>query len=80
MTAYDCMLKLLLVGESGVGKACMLIRFADKLFEEDFLSTIGVNFKGEEINMDGKRIKLQIWDRAGQERFRNITSSYYWNC
>jgi small GTP-binding protein len=80
MTGYDYMFKLLIVGESGVGKTCMLLRFADNLFEEDFLSTIGVDFKVKEINMDGKRVKLQIWDSAGQERFRNITSSYYRNC
>jgi small GTP-binding protein len=80
MASYDYMFKLLIVGESGVGKTCMLLRFADNLFEEDFLSTIGVDFKVKEINLDGKRVKLQIWDSAGQERFRNITSSYYRNC
>lgn len=80
MASHDYMFKLLIVGESGVGKTCMLLRFADNLFEEDFLSTIGVDFKIKEINTDGKRVKLQIWDSAGQERFRNITSSYYRNC
>jgi small GTP-binding protein len=80
MSTYDFMFKLLIVGESGVGKTCMLLRFADNLFEEDFLSTIGVDFKVKEIVVDSKRVKLQIWDSAGQERFRNITSSYYRNC
>jgi small GTP-binding protein len=80
MSSHDFMFKLLIVGESGVGKTCLLLRFADNLFEDDFLSTIGVDFKVKEIVSDGKRIKLQIWDSAGQERFRNITSSYYRNC
>jgi small GTP-binding protein len=77
---YDYMFKLLIVGESGAGKTCMLLRFADDMFEEDFVSTIGVDFKVKEIMLNGKRVKLQIWDSAGQERFRNITSSYYRGC
>jgi small GTP-binding protein len=80
MSSYDYMFKLLIVGESGVGKTCMLLRFADNVFEADCLSTIGVDFKVKQIELDGKRVKLQIWDSAGQERFRNITSSYYRNC
>ncbi|EAY23387.1 hypothetical protein TVAG_070500 [Trichomonas vaginalis G3] len=80
MSAHDHLFKLLIVGESGVGKTCMLLRFADNSFEENFLSTIGVDFKVREIDVDGKRVKLQIWDSAGQERFRNITTSYYRNC
>lgn len=78
--SHDFLFKLLIVGESGVGKTCMLLRFADDKFEETFLSTIGVDFKVKEIDCEGKKIKLQIWDSAGQERFRNITSSYYRNC
>jgi small GTP-binding protein len=74
------MFKLLIVGESGVGKTCMLLRFADNLFEDNFLSTIGVDFKVKEITVGDQKVKLQIWDSAGQERFRNITSSYYRNC
>lgn len=80
MTTHDYMFKLLVVGESGVGKTCMLLRFADDKFEENFLSTIGVDFKVKEIIVDDKKVKLQIWDSAGQERFRNITASYYRNC
>jgi small GTP-binding protein len=79
-SAFDVMFKLLIVGESGAGKTCMLLRFADDGFEPDFVSTIGVDFKVKEIVLDGKRVKLQIWDSAGQERFRNITSSYYRGC
>jgi len=78
--SHDFLFKLLIVGESGVGKTCMLLQFADKRFEETFLSTIGVDFKVREIDVEGKKVKLQIWDSAGQERFRNITSSYYRNC
>ena len=76
----DFMFKLLVVGESGVGKTCMLLRFADNSFEENFLSTIGVDFKVKQIVVDEKKVKLQIWDSAGQERFKNITASYYRNC
>jgi small GTP-binding protein len=78
--SYDFMFKLLIVGESGVGKTCILLRFADNSFEETFLSTIGVDFKVKEILVENKKVKLQIWDSAGQERFRNITMSYYRNC
>ena len=77
---HDFMFKLLIVGESGVGKTCVLLRFTENQFEETFLSTIGVDFKVKEITCEDKKVKLQIWDSAGQERFRNITSSYYRNC
>ena len=74
---YDYMLKMLLVGDTSVGKSCILLRLADDEFVNDYISTIGVDFKIKTIR-DGKEvIKLQIWDTAGQERFRNITSSYY---
>ena len=74
---YDFLFKLLLIGDSGVGKSCLLLRFADDTYTESYISTIGVDFKIRTINLDGKTIKLQIWDTAGQERFRTITSSYY---
>ncbi|KAL1266588.1 hypothetical protein QQF64_002263 [Cirrhinus molitorella] len=74
---YDYLFKLLLIGDSGVGKSCILLRFADDTYTESFISTIGVDFKIRTIELDGKTIKLQIWDTAGQERFRTITSSYY---
>merc|ERR1711898_6342 len=74
---YDYLFKLLLIGDSGVGKSCLLLRFADDTYSESYISTIGVDFKIRTIEHDGKRIKLQIWDTAGQERFRTITSSYY---
>ncbi|EDR10986.1 uncharacterized protein LACBIDRAFT_183731 [Laccaria bicolor S238N-H82] len=74
---YDFLFKLLLIGDSGVGKSCLLLRFADDTYTESYISTIGVDFKIRTIELEGKTVKLQIWDTAGQERFRTITSSYY---
>ncbi|VDM43845.1 unnamed protein product [Toxocara canis] len=68
---------LLLIGDSGVGKTCVLFRFSDDSFNSSFISTIGIDFKIRTIEVDGKKIKLQIWDTAGQERFRTITTAYY---
>ena len=76
-TVADAEFKLLLIGDSGAGKSCLLLRFADDTYTESYISTIGVDFKSRTIEVDGKTIKLQIWDTAGQERFRTITSSYY---
>eukprot|EP01133_Synstelium_polycarpum_P010862 gene10862-12655_t len=75
--SFHYLFKLLLIGDSGVGKSCLLLRFADDTYSESFISTIGVDFKIRTIELNGKTIKLQIWDTAGQERFRTITSSYY---
>ncbi|KAF9792929.1 P-loop containing nucleoside triphosphate hydrolase protein [Thelephora terrestris] len=74
---YDFLFKILLIGDSGVGKSCLLLRFAEDSYTESYLSTIGVDFKIRTIDLDGKTIKLQIWDTAGQERFRTITAAYY---
>lgn len=75
---FDYLFKLLLIGDSGVGKSCLLLRFADNTYNSDYISTIGVDFKIKTIKLDNDKIvKLQIWDTAGQERFRTITSSYY---
>ena len=74
---YDYLFKIVLIGDSSVGKSCILLRFADDTFNESFISTIGVDFKIKTIHLDDKIIKLQIWDTAGQDRFRAITSSYY---
>ncbi|KAL3229823.1 GTP-binding protein YPT1 [Nakaseomyces bracarensis] len=74
---YDYLFKLLLIGNSGVGKSCLLLRFSDDTYTNDYISTIGVDFKIKTVELDGKTVKLQIWDTAGQERFRTITSSYY---
>ncbi|KAG0380737.1 GTP-binding protein [Mortierella sp. AD032] len=75
--SYDYLIKLLLIGDSGVGKSCLLLRFSDDSFTPSFITTIGIDFKIRTIELDGKRIKLQIWDTAGQERFRTITTVYY---
>ena len=74
---YDHLFKILIIGESGVGKTCLLQRFCENSFDSNFISTIGVDFKKKMMNVEDKKVKLQIWDTAGQERFRNITSSYY---
>ncbi|KAF8139768.1 rab-type small GTP-binding protein [Boletus edulis] len=74
---YDFLVKLLLIGDSGVGKSCLLLRFCDDAWTPSFITTIGIDFKIRTIELDGKRIKLQIWDTAGQERFRTITTAYY---
>eukprot|EP00794_Sanderia_malayensis_P006518 gene6518-7262_t len=74
---YDHLFKLLLIGDSGVGKTCVLFRFSEDAFNSTFISTIGIDFKIRTIELDGKKIKLQIWDTAGQERFRTITTAYY---
>ncbi|GMT18882.1 hypothetical protein PFISCL1PPCAC_10179 [Pristionchus fissidentatus] len=74
---YDHLFKLLIIGDSGVGKSSLLLRFADNVFSENYITTIGVDFKIRTVDMEGQRVKLQIWDTAGQERFRTITSTYY---
>merc|ERR1712167_316919 len=74
---YDMLIKLLLIGDSGVGKSCLLCRYSDDVFNSNFITTIGIDFKIRTIELDGAKIKLQIWDTAGQERFRTITQAYY---
>jgi len=74
---HDYLIKLLMIGDSGVGKSCLLLRFSDDSFTTSFITTIGIDFKIKTIELEGKRIKLQIWDTAGQERFRTITTAYY---
>lgn len=74
---YDYLFKLVLIGDSGVGKSCLLLRFADDAFTESYISTIGVDFRFRTVKIEKKTVKLQIWDTAGQERFRTITSAYY---
>lgn len=74
---YDYLFKLLLIGDSGVGKTCVLFRFSEDQFNSTFISTIGIDFKIRTIELEGKKVKLQIWDTAGQERFRTITTAYY---
>jgi len=76
-TDYDHLFKLVLVGEVGVGKSSLVLRYTDNTFLNDDVGTIGADFKVKFINVDKKKIKLQIWDTAGQEKFRVMTSSYF---
>ena len=74
---YDYLIKLLLIGDSGVGKSCLLLRYSDDSFTSSFITTIGIDFKIKPIMVRDSKAKLQIWDTAGQERFRTITTAYY---
>lgn len=74
---YNHLFKLLIIGDSNVGKSSLLLRFADNSFTGSYITTIGVDFKIRTVEIDGERVKLQIWDTAGQERFRAVTRSYY---
>eukprot|EP01119_Soliformovum_irregulare_P003363 TRINITY_DN137_c0_g1_i1.p1 TRINITY_DN137_c0_g1~~TRINITY_DN137_c0_g1_i1.p1 ORF type:complete len:203 (+),score=45.66 TRINITY_DN137_c0_g1_i1:82-690(+) len=73
----DYSFSILIVGEAGAGKSCILLKYVDGTFTDTFISTIGVDFKVKYLDLDDRRIKLQIWDTAGQERYRAIVSSFY---
>jgi len=75
--SYAYLFKYIIIGDTGVGKSCLLLQFTDKRFQPVHDLTIGVEFGARMINIEGKQIKLQIWDTAGQEAFRSITRSYY---
>ena len=77
MTDVDYIFKVLIIGDSSVGKSNLLLRFSDNIFHDTFLPTIGVDFKIRNVLINNKNIKLNIWDTAGQERFKTITSAYY---
>ena len=74
---YDDLFKLVIIGDSGVGKSCILLRFSDDTFTENYYSTIGVDFRFKCVDIGERKCKLQIWDTAGQERFKTVTSAYY---
>ncbi|KAL0993011.1 hypothetical protein UPYG_G00102130 [Umbra pygmaea] len=74
---FDYMFKLLIIGNSSVGKTSFLFRYADDSYTSAFVSTVGIDFKVKTVFRNDKRIKLQIWDTAGQERYRTITTAYY---
>ena len=74
---YHYLFKVVLVGNSSVGKSSIVVRYADDEFSEVFLATIGVDFRFKSFPLGSNKVKLQIWDTAGHERFRTITSSYY---
>ena len=74
---YEFIFKVLLLGNSNVGKSSLFLRFVDDIWNDTFVPTIGVDFKIKTLEIDQKKIKMQIWDTAGQERFKNIIASYY---
>ena len=75
--SYDYLIKCLVIGDSGIGKSSLMVRFTDDVFNNHYISTIGVDFKIKTMVLNKKTVKFQIWDTAGQDRFRTITSSYY---
>nr|XP_046211128.1 ras-related protein Rab-26-like isoform X2 [Oncorhynchus gorbuscha] len=78
MEMYPPFSRVMLVGDSGVGKTCLLVRFKDGAFlAGSFISTVGIDFRNKVLNIDALKVKLQIWDTAGQERFRSVTHAYY---
>ncbi|KAJ1649824.1 Ras- protein Rab-2A [Dispira simplex] len=77
MASYAYLFKYIIIGDTGVGKSCLLLQFTDNRFQPAHDLTIGVEFGARIVNVGNKRIKLQIWDTAGQETFRSITRSYY---
>ena len=77
MDDYDYLFKVLLIGDSSVGKTSVLLRYVEDKFNAEFQTTIGVDFKVSSFTINGKSVKLQLWDTAGQDRFKNIVASYY---
>jgi len=75
--SYAYLFKYIIIGDTGAGKSCLLLQFTDKRFQPVHDLTIGVEFGARMVDIDGRQIKLQIWDTAGQESFRSITRSYY---
>ena len=74
---YQYIFKLILIGNSGVGKSCILQRYIKHTFEESYKCTIGVDFLMKSIVINGQTVKLQLWDTAGQEKYKSMASSYY---
>eukprot|EP01068_Selenidium_serpulae_P003824 Selendium_serpulae@DN3304_c0_g1_i3.p1 len=77
---YSYLFKYIIIGDTGVGKSCLLLRFTDRRFKQSHDLTIGVDFGARRIKIDNEQIKLQIWDTAGSESFRSVTRSYYRGC
>lgn len=77
MSKYAYLFKYIIIGESNVGKSCLMLQFTDNKFKQENDPTIGVEFGSKMITSKNKLIKLQIWDTAGQESFRSITRSYF---
>eukprot|EP00331_Platyophrya_macrostoma_P020054 CAMPEP_0176475716 /NCGR_PEP_ID=MMETSP0127-20121128/43756_1 /TAXON_ID=938130 /ORGANISM="Platyophrya macrostoma, Strain WH" /LENGTH=189 /DNA_ID=CAMNT_0017871333 /DNA_START=44 /DNA_END=610 /DNA_ORIENTATION=- len=77
MNNFNCLFRFIIVGDTFVGKSCLLTQFTDHTFKNDFEATIGVDFASKTITVREKKVKLQIWDTAGQESFKSVTRSYY---
>ncbi|XP_049892385.1 ras-related protein Rab-19-like [Epinephelus moara] len=75
--SFDFLFKIILIGDSNVGKTCVVQNFKSGIFSERQQNTIGVDFTVRTVDIEGKKVKMQVWDTAGQERFRTITQSYY---
>ena len=73
----DYIFKIVLIGDTSVGKSCLLTRFADDQFTDNYVTTIGVDFRFKTMIVMDKIVKVQVWDTAGQERYRSITNAYY---
>ena len=74
----DFVIKILLLGDSEVGKSCFLMRYSDNVFVENYITTIGLDYKLKTVKLDsGKTIKVQLWDTAGQDKYRTIAKNYY---
>ena len=76
---FDFLLKIVIIGDSGVGKSNLLLRYAKDEFQYDSKATIGVDFAGKPIKIGEYNVKAQFWDTAGQDKYRAITSAYYKN-
>uniref|UniRef100_A0A3B5MK05 Ras-related protein Rab-19 n=1 Tax=Xiphophorus couchianus TaxID=32473 RepID=A0A3B5MK05_9TELE len=74
---FDFLFKIILIGDTNVGKTCVLQNFKSGVFSDKQQNTIGVDFTVRTVDIEGKKVKMQVWDTAGQERFRTITQSYY---
>lgn len=74
---FEYIFKYIVIGDTNVGKSCIVLRFIEGVFKKDQENTIGVEFGTKEVEIEGKNVKLQIWDTAGQEAFKSITRSYY---
>ena len=77
MSEYDYLMKFILIGNSGVGKTCLVYRFVEDKFNENLEPTIGIEYGSKIVDIGENIIRLQIWDSAGQENYRSITRSYY---
>ena len=75
--SYDHLFRYIIVGDMAVGKSCLLLQFTDNKFRHQHELTIGVEFGAKKIDLNGKTVKIQIWDTAGQEQFQAITRTYY---